>query len=57
MQSLRQEYAELLEKKRKLYPEMKSARAEMIDLMTAKNNVDRILGLQDRTVKHHSLER
>ena len=57
MQSLRQEYAELLEKKRKLYPEMKSARAEMIDLMTAKNNVDRILGLQDRTVKHRSLER
>ena len=58
MQSLRQEYAELVEKKRKLYPEMKSSRAEMIDLMTAKNNVDRILGLHERqTQKYRSQER
>ena len=58
MQSLRQEYAELVEKKRKLYPEMKSSRAEMIDLLTAKNNVDRILGLHERqTQKYRSQER
>ena len=48
IQSLKQEYAELLEEKRKLYPELKAARAEMIELMTAKNNVDRILGLQEK---------
>ena len=48
IQSLKQEYAQLSEEKRKLYPDMKAARAEMIDLMTAKNNVDRILGLQEK---------
>ncbi len=45
IQSLRQEYAKLQAENKKLYPELKVARAEMIELLTAKNNVERILGL------------
>lgn len=43
IQSLKQEYAALDAEGRKLYPELKAARAEMIELLTAKNNVERIL--------------
>lgn len=37
-----------------MYPELKAARAKMIELMTAKNNADRILGLseQDKRRNH-----
>lgn len=39
------EYAALLAEKKEKYEEYKAARKEMIDYQTAKNNVDRILGL------------
>ena len=45
MQSLKQEYAMLKAENKKRYPEYKQAREKMIELLTAKNNVDRILGL------------
>ena len=45
MQSLKQEYATLYAENRKRYPEYKQARGKMIELLTAKNNVERILGV------------
>ena len=45
IQSLKQEYAALDAEGRKIYPALKTARAEMIELLTAKNNVERILGM------------
>ena len=45
IQSLKQEYAALLAENKKTYPELKQARAKMIELMTAKSNVERILGM------------
>ena len=48
MQSLKQEYATLLAENKKLYPEQKKAKAEMMELLTAKHNVMRILGLPER---------
>ena len=45
MQSLKQEYATLYAENRKRYPEYKQAREKMIELLTAKNNVERILGV------------
>lgn len=51
MKSLKQEYAVLLSEKRKLYPQMKEARAEMRELMTAQRNVETILGQEPRQSK------
>ena len=48
MQSLKQEYATLLAENKKLYPKQKKAKAEMMELLTAKHNVMRILGLPER---------
>lgn len=48
LQSLKQEYATLLAESKKMYPELKAARAKMIELMTAKNNTNRILGLSEQ---------
>ena len=45
IQSLKQEYATLYAGNRKRYPEYKQARGKMIELLTAKNNVERILGM------------
>ena len=47
IQSLKQEYAALLVKNKKLYPDQKKAKAEMMELLTAKHNVERILGLSE----------
>ena len=47
MQSLKQEYAALLSENKKLYPDQKKAKAEMIELLTAKHNTSRILGLTE----------
>ena len=47
IQSLRQEYAVLMAENKKLYPEQKKARAEMIELLTVKQNTMRILGLTE----------
>lgn len=48
IQSLKQEYAALSAENKKTYPELKQARAKMIELMTARNNVERILGLSEQ---------
>ena len=48
MQSLKQEYAMLKAENRKRYPEYKQAKAKMIELLTAKNNVERILGVTEK---------
>ena len=52
MQSLKQEYATLQAENRKRYPEYKLAKAEMIELLTAKNNVERILGVTEQKKNH-----
>ena len=48
MQSLKQGYAMLKAENKKRYPEYKQAREKMIELLTAKNNVDRILGVTEK---------
>ena len=48
MQSLKQEYAMLLAENKKRYPEYKQAKAKMVELLTAKNNVERILGVAEK---------
>jgi len=48
IQSLKQEYATLQAENKKRYPEYKQAREKMIELLTAKNNVERILGVTDK---------
>ena len=47
IQSLKQEYAALEAESKKLYPEQKKARAEMMELLTVKHNTTRILGLTE----------
>ena len=47
IQSLKQEYAALMAENKKLYPEQKKARAEMMELLTAKHNTERILGMTE----------
>ena len=51
IQALKQEYAGLLAENRKLYPEQKKAKAEMMDLLTVRHNTSRILGLTEEEKK------
>jgi hypothetical protein len=44
---LQQEYAALLAEKKKLYASYNEAKKEMRDILTAKNNVDRLLHYSD----------
>ena len=53
IKALKQEYAVLCAENEKLYPEQKRERAKMMELLTAKNNTDRILGASETSVKHH----
>ncbi len=48
IQSLKQEYAKLEAENKKRYPEYKQTREKMIELLTAKNNVERILGVTEK---------
>ena len=48
IQSLKQEYAMLQAENKKRYPQQKQAREKMIELLTAKNNVERILGVTEK---------
>jgi len=48
IQSLKQEYAALQAESWKISPALKEARSKMIELLTAKNNVERILGVTDK---------
>jgi hypothetical protein len=56
---LREEYAPLLDEKKKAYAEYRAARAEMRELFVAKNNVDRLLNITDdnsgREIKREAL--
>ncbi|MCD8341334.1 MAG: hypothetical protein LUC87_04150 [Clostridiales bacterium] len=53
IKALKQEYAALAAENKKLYPDQKAARRKMIDLLTAKSNVERFLEIKieqpDRT--------
>ena len=51
IQSLKQEYAALLAENKKLYPDQKKARAELIELLTIRHNTSRILGLAEEEKK------
>ena len=48
---LSQEYGALLERKQREYEDFKKYRQEMIDLQTAKQNVDKILGIQNEELE------
>lgn len=48
IQSLKQEYAALQAKKGKQYSQYRQTKAEMIELLTAKNNVERIWGVTEK---------
>ena len=47
IKSLKAEYAQLMAKKKEAYPEYRKAREEMKELLTAKANVDQMLGTGD----------
>ena len=51
IQSLKQECAALLAENKKLYPDQKKAKTEMMELLTAKHNTSRILGLTEEEKK------
>ncbi len=53
MQSLKQEYAALQVENKKRYPEYKQARAKMMELLTAKTNAERILGVTEKEKNCH----
>jgi len=48
IKQLKAEYAELLAKKKAAYPEYRKRREEMRELLTAKANVEQILGIERR---------
>jgi len=56
MDSLKQEYAKLSAGKGKLYTEYKQAKQQMIDLKTAKANVDMLLGEPRQSSKIYERE-
>ena len=51
IKSLKAEYAELLTKKKEAYPEYRKAREEMRELLTAKVNIEQILGITPKEIK------
>ena len=51
VQSLKQEYATLLAENKKLYPDQKKVKAEMMELLTVRHNTSRILGLAEEEKK------
>lgn len=59
IQSLKQEYAALEAENKKLYPDQKRARAEIMELLTVKHNTSRILGLteDEKRREQHQEER
>lgn len=48
VKSLQAEYAELIDEKKKLYPEYSAARKEMRDLQMAKANIARLMGYEEK---------
>ncbi|MDL2231986.1 relaxase/mobilization nuclease domain-containing protein [Ruminococcaceae bacterium OttesenSCG-928-L11] len=56
MDMLKKEYATLASENRKLAPRYKQARQNMMELLTAKSNADRILGVSMEQQKHRQPE-
>lgn len=48
---LQAEYAELLADKKKAYAEYRRSREEMRELLAAKANVDRLMGMEEERLK------
>ena len=48
MKELQSEYAVLLAEKKKAYAEYRQARQEMQEVLTARANVDRLLGTEEQ---------
>ncbi|MCD7882077.1 MAG: hypothetical protein LUG47_10555 [Clostridiales bacterium] len=46
IKALKQEYAALSAENKRLYPDQKTARKEMVDLLTVKSNVERFLEIK-----------
>lgn len=59
MQSLKQKYAALEAENKKLYPDQKKEKVEMMELLTVKQNTSRILGLaeEEKRREQHQEER
>ncbi|MCD8052134.1 MAG: hypothetical protein LUE89_10720 [Clostridiales bacterium] len=53
IKALKQEYAALSAENKKLYPDQKAARKEMIDLLTAKSNPERFLEIKIEQSNHN----
>ena len=47
VKELQTEYAQLLEEKKKTYAEYRRSREEMRELLAAKANVDRLMGMEE----------
>ena len=55
IKTLQAEYADLLSEKKKAYGQYHSAKKEMQDILTAKANIDRLLGVeQEQKAKEKS---
>lgn len=57
MKALRAEYASLLKKKKNAYADYQKRREEMKELLTAKANVDRILGIEEKPARSTQKEK
>ena len=51
VKELQAEYARLLEEKKKTYAEYRRSREEMRELLVAKANVDRLMGMEEERLK------
>jgi hypothetical protein len=56
MDTLKKEYQKLAAEKRSAYKEYQAAKAEMREVVTAKSNIDHLLGLTDGE-KNKEMER
>ena len=54
VKSLQAEYATLIAEKKALYPEYRKAREDMKELLTAKANIDRFLGIENDREAHEA---
>ena len=50
-EKLKQEYASLNAENKQIYPQYREAREKMMELLTAQNNVNRILGIERKQAR------
>ena len=55
IKSLKAEYAQLMAQKKAAYPEYRKAREEMKELLTAKANIDQMLGVSDSKTEQKTI--